>query len=224
MQRRTLLQSTLLAGATALTSPIRPGEAGEKADLERVARTLAAAKALGTGGGYDRSWSSSGSPVEIRQEGERILSASKKGTYCCGFTFAAAMGALSARGALAGKTADEVRAFQKTWFGATPKKDEQERQCAVAVAQLGVGVSVSADDAMAGDFVQLWRRSKKPSGHSVLFLGWVEVADKRIGLSYLSSQGSTKGIGFAVEYFADSGIEGGRVDEKRLYFARLTSA
>ena len=89
------------------------------------------------------------------------------------------------------------------------------------MTQLGVGREVKVNDAMAGDFAQLWRRKDKPSGHSVLFLGWVTVGDDRIGFSYLSSQGSTGGIGYAVEYFADAEAGSGRVDPDRLYFARL---
>ncbi len=54
-----------------------------------------------------------------------------------------------------------------------------------------------------------------------MFLGWVEVAGERVGFSYLSSQGSTGGIGYAVEYFVDAKAGKGTVDPKRLYFARL---
>ncbi|MEM8712794.1 MAG: hypothetical protein AAGG01_17720 [Planctomycetota bacterium] len=221
MNRRTLLQSATALGALPSLARGRATPNDAEEDLARATRVLSAAKAIGLGGGYDRSWKSSGCPVEIRHGGRRILAASDQGTYCCGYTFAVAMAALASADALGELSVDDVRGFQKTWFGATAIKDEQERQCSVAVGQLKVGKSVSAEEAMAGDFLQLWRKTKKPAGHSVLFLGWVEVAERPIGISYLSSQGSTDGIGYAVEYFADAGIDGGRVDRDRLYFARL---
>jgi hypothetical protein len=67
--------------------------------------------------------------------------------------------------------------------------------------------------------MQLWRTTK--SGHSVIFLSWIEKDGKRIGFNYRSSQGSTAGIGDAAEYFSDSGVEGGKVLRDRIYFGRF---
>lgn len=220
MNRRRLLQLAATASLSARLLAQDPGRAAhEDEDARRVRAILAAARTFGKGGGYDRSWGGSGTPAEIRHDGERILSKAKSGTYCCGFTFTVAMKVLEDAGALRGKSVEDVKAFQKSWYGATA--ETAETQCALAVQRLGVGREVELEDAMAGDFIQIWRKSKKPSGHSVLLLGWVEAGEERLGLTYLSSQGSTDGIGVAVEYFADSGVGGGRVDRERTYAARL---
>jgi hypothetical protein len=178
---------------------------------------LAAAEAIPDGGSYV--WTNgSGVPRDIRHEGELILKAQEKGTYCSGFTFCVAMEAARERGLLKGKSADAVRQFQKQWYGST--KEAAERQCALAVEQLGIGREVkSLADAQPGDFMQIWRTNK--SGHSVLFLDWVREGDQIVGIKYRSSQKSTDGVGDRVEYFADAPGHDGKVDRRRTYVARL---
>jgi hypothetical protein len=178
---------------------------------------LAAAQAIPDGGSYI--WDNgSGVPRDIRHDGELILQAQKKGTYCSGFTFSVAMEVARERGLLKGKTADEVRRFQKEWYGST--KEAAERQCALAVEQLDIGREVkSLADAQPGDFMQIWRTNK--SGHSVLFLDWVREEDQIVGIKYRSSQQSTDGVGDRVEYFADAPGHDGKVDRRRTYVARL---
>lgn len=217
MDRRDFLG---LAASCGLVPGWAPAGPGDDEDVERARTVLAAARSFGTGGGYDRSWGGTGVPIEISHRGRRVLSKAKGGTYCCGFTFAAAMRALEGTRALERLDGDDARAFQKAWYGAT--EASAERQCAFAVEQFRLGREIDLDDAGAGDFIQIWRRSKKPSGHSVMLLGWVEAGGERLGLTYLSSQGSTDGIGVAFEAFAGAGIEGGRVDPERTYAARLT--
>jgi len=180
--------------------------------------TVEIARAYKDGGEYDRSWKGSGVPHEIRFQDERIL-AKGNGTYCCGFTFAVAMDAAAERGLLADKLPDEIRAFQKRWYGATDQSAEV--QCGLALEKLGVGKRVPADEARPGDFLQFWRTNK--SGHSVVFLGWVTEGGRRLGFKYRSSQGSTKGIGDRVEYFAGVKGKDGLVDVKRMYFGRLST-
>lgn len=212
MERRALLSLGLAPlGFMALA------RGGERAGSAR--HVLGAALAFGLGGGYDTKWTGTGVPEEVMHRGDRVLAKSASGTYCCGFTFAVAMRVLAAGSALDGKSVADVRAFQKAWYGAT--KETAERQCAQAVEGLGVGREVPLDEARAGDFAQLWRVSKQPSGHSVLFLAWIELEGRRVGFNYLSSQGSTNGIGYSAEYFADAELGKGRVDRTRLYFARL---
>jgi hypothetical protein len=178
---------------------------------------LAAARAIPDGGSYV--WTNgSGVPRDIRYEGELILKAQEKGTYCSGFTFCVAMQAAEERGLLKGKSADAVRQFQKQWYGST--KEAAERQCALAVEQLGIGREVkSLADAQPGDFMQIWRTNK--SGHSVLFLDWVREGDQIVGIKYRSSQKSTDGVGDRVEYFDDAPGHDGKVDRRRTYVARL---
>jgi hypothetical protein len=178
--------------------------------------TLEIARAYDDGGGYDNTWKGSGVPQEIRFQNERIL-AKGKGTYCCGFTFAVVMKAAHERGLLQGKSAEEVRAFQKQWYGAT--EESREIQCALAVQMLGIGQRVESEDARPGDFLQFWRTNK--SGHSVVFLGWVMDGGQRVGFKYRSSQGSTKGIGDRVEYFSTPAGKEGQVVRERMYFSRL---
>ena len=178
---------------------------------------LAAAQAIPDGGSYV--WTNgSGVPRDIRHDGELILKAQEQGTYCSGFTFCVAMEVAQERGLLKGKTAEAVRQFQKQWYGST--KEAAERQCALAVEQLGIGREVkSLADAQPGDFMQIWRTNK--SGHSVLFLDWVRAGEEVVGIKYRSSQKSTDGVGDRVEYFADAPRHDGKVDRQRTYVARL---
>ena len=177
---------------------------------------LEIARSYPDGGGYDSSWKGSGVPAEICFKDERILSKGR-GSYCCGFTFAVAMDAATRRGLLRDKSIDQVRAFQKQWYGATA--DSREIQCALAAKTIGIGERIDPEMAQPGDFLQFWRTNK--SGHSVVFLEWIAEGGERIGLKYRSSQGSTKGIGDRVEYFANVKGKDGAVDPKRMYFCRL---
>jgi hypothetical protein len=177
-------------------------------DVVKIARSFP------DGGGYE--WKGSGVPEDIRFDGTMILPKGKA-TYCSGFTFAVAMKCAGERGLLSGKTVDEIRAFQKEWYGST--KESAETQCAYALEELGIGRSVKQDDAQAGDFLQLWRTNK--SGHSVVFLEWVLEGGEPIGIKYRSTQKSTNGIGDRSEYFAGIAAHEGTVDPQRLYFGRL---
>lgn len=219
MERRTLLQSLGLGPFALSLEAVIDSPEGDAKSAARAREVLEVALAFPRGGGYDKTWGGTGVPEEIRHADERILAAGTNGTYCCGFTFAVAMRVLARRDALQEKSAADVRAFQKTWYGATGAA--AEKQCASAVAQLGVGREVARAKAAPGDFMQLWRATEKPSGHSVLFVSWIDLGDGPAGVVYLSSQASTDGIGLAVEWFADSGFSGGRVDRERVYFARL---
>lgn len=178
---------------------------------------LAAAKAIPDGGTYV--WDGgSGVPREIRHDGETIVKAQEKGTYCSGFTFTVAMETAHQRGLLNDKSVEAVRKFQKEWYGST--KEAAERQCALAVERLGIGREIERlEEAQPGDFVQIWRTNK--TGHSVVFLDWVRDGDELIGIKYRSSQKSTNGVGDRIEYFADSQGRDGKVDRRRIYIARL---
>jgi hypothetical protein len=201
-----------------LGAPVRPSpHAG--------AHVLRAAEEFADGGGYNRDWSGSGCPAEVRFGGQKVLGKAAGGTYCSGFTFAVAMTVAERRGLLAGKDLTAVRAFQKEWYGATPAA--RETQCALAMERLGIGRAVPLDDALPGDFVQLWRvkdAAGKVSGHSVVLVSWVIEDGRRVGLTYRSSQASTDGIGTATERFADAAAKPGRVDRARTYAGRLAAA
>jgi hypothetical protein len=202
----------LLAGLASTSRVHAAGRAGE--DVVAIAREIP------DGGSYV--WAGgSGSPQEIRHDGQVILKAQEKGTYCSGFTFCVAMEAAKQRGLMQGKEADAVRQFQKEWYGST--EEAAERQCALAVERLGIGNEVKRlRDARPGDFMQLWRTNK--SGHSVVFLDWVRDGGKVVGLKYRSSQKSTDGVGDRIEYFADAKGREGKVDRNRTYVARLNES
>jgi hypothetical protein len=198
----------------ALSTPPAAAHRGDDADVLKIAR------AFKDGGGYK--WEGgSGVPAAIEFDGATILPAQADGTYCSGFTFAVAMRTAAARSLLDGKSVDDVRRFQKQWYGST--KEAAEKQCALAVEVLGVGREVrSLDDARPGDFVQLWRTNK--SGHSVVLVAPIRESGRLIGLRYRSSQKSTDGIGDRVEYFADVPGRDGKVIRQRTYVARLHRA
>jgi hypothetical protein len=177
------------------------------------------ARSFKDGGGYV--WESgSGAPRAIEHNGEVILKAQEKGTYCSGFTFSVAMQAAAERGLLKGKSVDEVRRFQKEWYGAVEDEEARAKQCALAVERLGIGREVKRlEDARPGDFVQIWRTNK--SGHSVVLIDWVREGGRIVGIKYRSSQKATDGIGDRVEYFADVAGHEGKIDRSRTYVARL---
>ena len=177
---------------------------------------LPVARAFKDGGHYDITNQGTGVPEELTFKGEKILSADPHGSYCCGFTLSVVLQTAANRGLLKDKTPKEVRHFQKEWYGATT--DTRELTCTKAMTDFKIGRAVKFEDAQAGDFVQFWRGK---TGHSVVFLNWVEKNGKKIGIHYRSSQTGTDGIGDRTEYFADSGVKGGQVLRERTYFARL---
>jgi hypothetical protein len=177
---------------------------------------VAIAQSFPDGGGYELK--GSGVPEDVSFGSTTILGKGKS-TYCSGFTFAVVMKAASERGLLKKKTLEQIRSFQKEWYGAS--KDSKETQCAYAVEKLGIGKQIEFKNARRGDFLQLWRTTK--SGHSVVFLEWVKVGGSPIGVKYRSSQPATKGIGDNVEYFSNVTGHKGTVDPKRMYFCRLNA-
>src|ERR1051325_2490715 len=76
---------------------------------------LAIARSFPDGGNYE--WKGTGVPEDIRFNGQTILEKGKT-TYCSGFTFGVVMKAATGRGLLKKKTIDQVREFQKEWYGA----------------------------------------------------------------------------------------------------------
>lgn len=165
------------------------------------------------GGGYI--WkNSTGACETLTHKGQTILKKQPKGTYCCGFTLQVAFKLAEEKGLFDDKSAEQVRGFQKRWYGTT--EDSGEKQCTVAMQALGVGHAVSLDDAKRGDFGNFWRTK---SGHSIIFLNWVTDDDgHRIGIHYRSSQTSTDGIGDHTEYFKG---HDGHVDLARIYLCRF---
>lgn len=201
--RATLFFIALLAAASAATA----------SDVIEVARSFP------DGGGYDWTAGATGVKEPVDFKGERLLEATESGGFCCGYTFAVAMRVAEERGLLAGKSVDEARKFLKDWYGA-PGGDKT--LVVLAVENFGIGKGVPLEDAQPGDFVQLWREGG--SGHSVIFLEWVEEDGKRVGFRYRSSQKLTDGIGDRTEYFSDAAGLNGRVLRDGTFACRLKEA
>jgi hypothetical protein len=200
----------LVCLALALASGRAAGASGPNADVLKIAYSFK------NGGHYNKAWQGSGTPEEIRFQDQRILPVCEGGTYCCGYTFNVAMRAAAERGLLKDKTVAQVRQFQKEWYGTSDA--DKEKQCALAVQNLGIGRAVPFNGAQPGDFCQLWRGK---SGHSVLFLGWIVARGEIVGLRYRSSQSVTDGIGDRVEYFKKIAGQRDPVNYQRTYFCRL---
>lgn len=121
-------------------------------------------------------------------------------TFCCGLTLEVLYRVLSGL-AVQPKRFGELGPdkFKEFWFCRelyAPGPTE-------ALQSLGIGRSIPADEALPGDFVQIWRHNK--TGHSVIFVAWAFSPDgKRVGMHYWSTQEGTKGIGFACEAIGDS--------------------
>ena len=203
----------------ALSLPSGVCEASEGSN----ATVLGVAQAIADGGGYNRQWKGSGTPREIVFKSKKILSKGH-GTYCSGFTFTVAMDAMEKLGLSEDKTVEQIKSFQRNWYGNSDIEVVREKQSQIAVVELGVGRAVKSIDARAGDYLQFWRSK---TGHSVVFLGWIKEKNEdtgeriTVGLRYRSSQGSTNGVGDVEERFKGSG---GSVDRERMYFARLDHA
>ena len=182
-------------------------------DVIEVARTFP------DGGGYDWTPGATGVKEPVDFKGERLLEATDGGSFCCGYTFAVAMRVANDRGLLEDKSVEDARKFLKEWYGA-PGGDKT--LVVLAVENMGIGKAVSLEDAQPGDFVQLWREGG--SGHSVIFLKWIEEDGNRVGFRYRSSQKLTDGIGDRTEYFSDAAGFNGRVLRSGTYACRLYEA
>jgi hypothetical protein len=177
-------------------------------DVLRMARTLK------DGGGY--TLADTGVPQDVVVNGVTVLRKSKKGTYCSGFTFTVAMHVAEERGLMRDKTPEQLKRFQKEWYGAA--KGARQKQLVVAMEHLGIGREIDPLDAQPGDFIQFWTRQY---GHSAVFLEWIKQDGKTVGFKFRSSQSATDGIGDQAGYFTSSGYSGGNVIPDEFFVGRL---
>ncbi|MBN1900137.1 hypothetical protein JW926_02275 [Candidatus Sumerlaeota bacterium] len=170
-------------------------------------------------GNYD------GGTEDVFFEGKQVMKGEeKKRTYCCGLTLEAFLKSykkwLEKRGGEKASVVspDQWARFKKLWFveklnGPGPS---------AALEEFGLGKTIEPDEAIPGDFIQIWRTvpegKKSPSGHSVIFIDWERNAAGRIsGIRYWSTQPGTNGIHERVETLgSDGGING-----EFTYFARV---
>ena len=170
-----------------------------------------------SGGGYNKAFAGSGTPFVISHNGQEILPAATDGTYCSGYTCGVSMKVLQQRGLLDNMTPDQLKNFQKTWYGAKDfEKGKSETLSTKALEDYNLGKRIEHKAAKPGDIAQIWRNNG--SGHSVIFKDWVtDDKGNRIGIKYRSSQPNTKGIGDRTEIF------GTKIDPNRIYVARLNN-
>jgi hypothetical protein len=169
-----------------------------------------------SGGGYNKKFAGSGVPKALVVNDYEMLPAATEGTYCSGFTCWAATETMREQGLLKDMTAEQLKKFQQTWYGAEGfEKGKSESLSTKALEDFGLGKAVSREEATAGDIAQIWRNDG--SGHSVIFKDWVKDDQGNItGIKYRSSQGSTDGIGDRTEMFKERGI-----NPDKIYVGRI---
>ena len=151
---------------------------------------------------------------DVFLQGEKVMDGEpEQRTYCCGLTLEVFTRAydrwLEAHPDAAPRVSAETwRDFQHQWFvpemwGSGPS---------AALDANGLGRTITPEEALPGDFVQLWRVNEK--GHSVIFLDWVRDDGGEItGILYWSTQKGTQGISPRVELFDSHDPEEGVIPE-----------
>ena len=168
-----------------------------------------------SGGGYQ--WGGvSGVCIPLRHDGKIIRSYDEDGpSHCVGYTLSVAFIAATNRGLFDSKSEKQVRKFSSDWYSAGGVNG---KLCVQALENIGIGSEFDLEQAIEGDFCQIWRTNG--SGHSVIFLSHIyNDNDEIIGIKYRSSQKSTDGIGDRKEYFSDSGK--GKMSKEYTYFGRM---
>lgn len=166
---------------------------------------------------------------DVMLAGEKVMSGEpEQRTFCCGLTLEVFVDAYEQYIAKHGVRADaalkpaDFPEFQRLWFvekvnGPGPS---------AALEKFHLGRTITKDEVLPGDFVQIWRRwdpekAKNGSGHSVVFLNWVkDDAGKVTGIRYFSTQPNTKGINVNVEYIGEPTATKG-VAMEFTHFARV---
>lgn len=158
-----------------------------------------------------------GTTKDVHYDGRRLASGdADHRSFCCGLLFEVYVTALlraSNGSPIAGLTAPDLHEFRLRVFGDS-KSGERRRLVQYAVESMNLGSRIDRwEEARPGDLVQFWRQNG--SGHSAVFLNWVWKEGKIAGLTYWSTQGSTRGIGYRTEFIGADGIT-----EDEVYLAR----
>lgn len=169
---------------------------------------------------WPRGSSWAGNTRDLIYRGEVFAKGDPQGrAYCCGLTFEVFFRSYEQWCRLSKRPfriidldATSLRRFRGRWFGS-----RSNLLCSQsAITEYGIGREVPLSRARPGDFVQFWRHSG--SGHSVIFMKWkCDANGKRTGMTYWSTQPSTRGIGQATEMFG--GSRG--IDPDRIHLARV---
>lgn len=196
-------------------APVRADDAATVADVPTGSLNrfiLEVQREYPIDGSFQYHWPKSGgwegATQDVVYDGRRLARGDpQRRSYCCGLTFEVYVRALlraSGGKPVAGVTADDLHEARLRFFGDS-KTGERRRLVQHALESMKLGRAVDHDDARAGDFVQLWRASG--SGHQAVFVNWLYRDGKRAGLTYWSSQPSSRGIGYVSERFADGVTE-----------------
>ena len=146
-----------------------------------------------------------------------------KSCFCCGLTFEDFFRSimrlnndLDARKSVNAMSVEDMIYFINLWFVEYTWGDGP----GIAMESFGIGDRITDKKLVKeGDYLQFWRTTG--SGHSVIFINWVESAvGDTIGIRYWSTQTSTNGINYNIEYYDGCG---GRVDPDILFFSRIRS-
>lgn len=139
-----------------------------------------------------------GGTTDVILNGKTVMKGEPEArTFCCGLTLEVFYRYAATKPEVAQKLAENSGKFKADWF--CREMNSPGPLDAMQAAGIGQKI-VDLEQALPGDFVQLWRNGK--SGHSVVFVNWIKDASgKRVGLQYWSTQTSTDGIGFASESF-----------------------
>ena len=138
---------------------------------------------------------------------------------CCGLTFEIFFRSMRLRNIRKGLDPsdfnsmmwDDLFNMMLIWF--IVGKGDSPRE---AIDYYGLGTKIMDwEQAKPGDFMDISRNNG--SGHSVIFIEWVRDAKGGItGLKYFSS--NSRGVGYATEYFSDSG---GKVMREHIHIGRV---
>jgi len=137
-----------------------------------------------------------GCTTDIFFAGQRVIVGEpRQRTFCSGLTLEVFYRVLGSLETVPPKFAQEGPAeVKRLWFCTAINAAGP----AEAMEALGVGRRVPPEEAVAGDFVQIWRHNR--TGHSVIFVAWATNGrGERVGMHYWSTQEGTHGIGFATE-------------------------
>ncbi len=153
-----------------------------------------------------------------------------KSSHCVGLTYEVFFIAMQQRNKDAGisqnnfnnMSADNMKDFLLTWYAAKGTPKTEGDQLAGALVKYGLGVLIkSLEEAKSGDFIDF---SRTKSGHTAVFINWMRNdAGKIVGFKYWSTQESTHGISYKVEYFSDNNEQAfiGTVNRNQLYIGRV---
>lgn len=153
-----------------------------------------------------------------------------RSSHCVGLTYEVFFKAMQERNKEAGISADNfnnmtinnMKDFMLTWYNAEGTPKSEDDQLAGAMVKYGLGTQIKRlEDAKAGDFIDF---SRTKSGHAAVFINWIRNNKGNIvGFKYWSTQESTKGIAYKVEYFSDNTESAfkGTVNRNELFIGRV---